>query len=91
MLAAERYDSSEPVNLGTGQEISIRDLAETIARETGFEGEIVWDTERPTASPPGARRVAGRAEFGFRAEVPLDEGIRRTIAYYRQHTATPAR
>ena len=88
LLMAERYDSSEPVNIGTGQETSIRELAETIAAATGFEGEIVWDTSRPDGQPRRALDVS-RAErgFGFRAEVPLDEGIRRTVAYYREHLA----
>jgi len=88
LLMAERYDSSEPVNIGTGQETSIRELAETIAAATSFEGEIVWDTSRPDGQPRRALDVS-RAErgFGFRAEVPLDEGIRRTVAYYREHLA----
>jgi len=88
LLMAERYDSSEPVNIGTGQETSIRGLAETIAAATGFEGEIVWDESRPDGQPRRALDVS-RAErgFGFRAEVPLDEGIRRTVAYYREHLA----
>jgi GDP-L-fucose synthase len=88
LLMAERYDSSEPVNIGTGRETPIRELAETIAAATGFEGEIVWDTSRPDGQPRRALDVS-RAErgFGFRAEVPLDEGIRRTVAYYREHLA----
>jgi GDP-L-fucose synthase len=88
LLMAERYDSSDPVNIGTGQETSIRQLAETIAAATGFEGEIVWDASRPDGQPRRALDVS-RAErgFGFRAEVPLDEGIRRTVAYFREHLA----
>jgi GDP-L-fucose synthase len=88
LLMAERYDSSEPVNIGTGQETSIRELAETIAAATGFPGEIVWDESRPDGQPRRALDVS-RAErgFGFRAEVPLDDGIRRTVAYYREHLA----
>jgi GDP-L-fucose synthase len=83
-LAAERYDSSEPVNLGNGVETSIRELAETIADVTGFEGEIVWDTSMPNGQP--RRQLdASRAEelFGFRARTPLREGIERTVAWYR--------
>ncbi|HUJ92861.1 MAG TPA: GDP-L-fucose synthase, partial [Gaiellaceae bacterium] len=71
-LAAERYDGSEPVNLGTGREISIRDLADLIAGLTGFEGEIVWDTTKPNGQP--RRRLdVSRAEelFGFRAHTEL--------------------
>jgi GDP-L-fucose synthase len=82
--AAELYDDPEPVNLGTGVETSIRDLAETIAELTGFSGEIRWDTSMPNGQP---RRSldASKAEqlFGFRAETPLREGLERTIAWYR--------
>jgi GDP-L-fucose synthase len=88
LLMAERYDSSDPVNIGTGQETSIRALAETIAAAAGFEGELVWDTSRPDGQPRRALDVSrAEREFGFRAEVPLDEGIRRTVEYYREHLA----
>jgi GDP-L-fucose synthase len=83
-LAAERYDGPEPVNLGTGEEISIRELAELIATETGFEGEIVWDTSKPNGQP--RRKLdTSRAEeyFGFRAETPFSEGIKKTVSWYR--------
>jgi len=82
--AAELYDRPEPVNLGTGVETPIRELAETIAELTGFSGEIRWDTSMPNGQP---RRSldASRAEklFGFKAETPLREGLERTIAWYR--------
>jgi GDP-L-fucose synthase len=82
--AAELYDRPEPVNLGTGVETSIRELAETIAELTGFSGEIRWDTSMPNGQP---RRSldASKAErlFGFKAETPLREGLERTIAWYR--------
>ncbi|MGZ8693853.1 MAG: GDP-L-fucose synthase family protein [Gaiellaceae bacterium] len=84
LLAAECYDSAEPVNLGTGGEISIRELAELIANVTGFTGEIRWDTSMPNGQP--RRRLdTSRAEelFGFRAQTPLREGIERTVAWYR--------
>ena len=92
VLAAERYDGAEPVNLGTGDEISIRELAELIAALTGFEGEIEWDTSMPNGQP---RRSldAGRARelFGFEARTPLREGLEQTIAWYRAHAgAVPA-
>jgi GDP-L-fucose synthase len=80
ILAAERYDSSDPVNIGTGSETKIRDLAETISRLAGFEGEIVWDTERPDGQPRrylDTTRAADR--FGFGSEMPLEEGLRRTL------------
>jgi GDP-L-fucose synthase len=85
VLASERYDGPEPVNLGTGVETSIRELAETIADLTGFQGEIVWDTSMPNGQP--RRQLdATRAEqlFGFRATTPLREGLARTIAWYRE-------
>ncbi len=83
-LAGERYDGGEPVNLGTGEEIAIRDLAELVRTETGFAGEIRWDASRPNGQP--RRRLdTTRAQelFGFTAEVPLREGIARTVAWYR--------
>jgi GDP-L-fucose synthase len=91
LLAAERWSGPEPVNLGTGVEISFRDLAEVIAELTGFDGEIVWDTSRPNGQP---RRVldASRARelFGFEAGTPLREGLERTIAWYRAHSPAHA-
>ena len=83
-LASELYDGADPVNLGTGEEISIKDLAGLIAGVTGFAGEIRWDTSKPNGQP--RRRLdTSRAEelFGFRAGVPLREGIERTVAWYR--------
>jgi GDP-L-fucose synthase len=84
ILAAERYDGPEPVNLGTGVEISIRELAGTIAELTGFEGEIVWDTAMPNGQPRRALD-ASKAErlFGFRARTALRDGLAQTIAWYR--------
>jgi GDP-L-fucose synthase len=85
VLAAERYDDPEPVNVGTGAEISIRELAETIADLTGFEGEIRWDESMPNGQPRRALD-ASRAEaaFGFRARTPLRAGLEQTIAWYRE-------
>jgi GDP-L-fucose synthase len=86
LLAAERYNGSEPVNLGSGMEIRIKDLAEMISRLTGFDGELIWDTTKPNGQP---RRVldTSLAEqyFGFRAQTPFEEGLRRTIEWYRDH------
>jgi GDP-L-fucose synthase len=82
-LAAQRYDGAEPVNLGTGEEIPIRDLATLISELTGFEGEIVWDTSKPSGQP--RRRLdVSRAEslFGFRARTPFHAGLERTVAWY---------
>jgi GDP-L-fucose synthase len=85
LLGAERYNQSDPVNLGSGQEISIKDLVEMIARLTGFEGQLVWDTSKPNGQPRRALDVS-RAEalFGFRAQMPFEEGLRRTIEWYRE-------
>lgn len=83
VLAAERYDGREPVNLGTGVEISIRELAELIAAETGFNGEIVWDHSKPDGQPRRAVDTSRAAEiFGFRARTDFADGLRRTISWY---------
>jgi GDP-L-fucose synthase len=86
--AAETYDGPEPVNLGAGREISIRELAELIARETGFDGEILWDATKPDGQPRRALDVM-RAErlFGFRARTDFVDGLRRTISWYRDARA----
>ncbi len=85
LAGAERYDGPEPVNLGSGYEISIRDLAELIARLTGFEGRLVWDTSKPNGQPRRGLDVSRAQEyFGWSAQVPFEEGLRRTIEWYRQ-------
>ena len=92
LLAADRYDGPDPVNLGTGVETPIRELAETIAELTGFEGEVVWDTAMPNGQP--RRRLdASRARelFGFEARTPLREGLARTVAWYRDAVGAHAR
>ncbi len=83
-LAAERYDSSEPVNLGSGMEISIKDLVHTSKRMIGFTGEIIWDTTKPNGQPRRSLDTS-RAEkhFGFRAKTSFEEGLRRTIEWYK--------
>jgi GDP-L-fucose synthase len=90
LLAAERYNGSEPVNLGSGNEISVKNLANLVARLTGFEGELVWDTSKPNGQPRRALDVS-RAEqsFGFKAQVPFEEGLRRTIAWYMAQQSNP--
>jgi GDP-L-fucose synthase len=83
--AAERYDGADPVNLGTGEEISIRDLAELVREGTGFRGAITWDTSKPGGQPRRALDTSrAEAAFGFRAAVPLREGLARTITWYRE-------
>jgi GDP-L-fucose synthase len=89
VLAAERYDGPEPVNLGAGAEISIRDLADLVADITGFGGRIVWDSTKPGGQPRRSVNASRARElFGFEARTPLREGIERTVAWYR--SARPA-
>lgn len=84
LLASERYDESEPVNLGSSHEISIRDLIETIARLTGFDGEIRWDTSKPNGQPRRKLDVSrAREAFGFESSTSFEEGLLRTIEWYR--------
>ena len=84
MLAAERYDGEEPVNVGAGKEISIRDLAGLIAELTGFAGEIRWDESMPNGQPRRSLDASHAKElFGFEARTSLREGLERTIAWYR--------
>ena len=85
VLAAERYDGAEPINVGAGQEISIKDLVGLIAALTGFSGRIVWDTTKPDGQPRRMLDTSRAATgFGFVAKTPFEEGLRKTIAWYRQ-------
>jgi len=87
LLAAEKYDKSEPVNLGAGFEISIKDLAEKIAVLTGFKGRLVWDASQPDGQPRRQLDTSrAEDEFGFRARIGFDEGLRQTIEWYRNQT-----
>lgn len=90
LLAAEHYDQPEPVNLGSGQEIKIRELAGLIQNLTDFHGDLTWDTRRPDGQP---RRCLDTTRawqaFGFRAQTPLQEGLRQTIQWYISHRQTP--
>jgi GDP-L-fucose synthase len=89
VVAAQRYDGREPVNLGTSNEISIRDLAELIADLTGFSGEIRWDRTKPNGQPRRSLDTSRAEElFGFRARMSFREGLQRTIEWYR--AAAPA-
>jgi GDP-L-fucose synthase len=91
VLATEHYDGAEPVNLGAGFEISIKDLAEKIARLSGFRGRLVWNTSLPDGQPRRCLDTTrAAAYFGFRASTPFEEGLRRTIEWYRNATATAA-
>lgn len=85
VMAAERFDGPGPVNLGAGREITIKELAKTIQRLTGCEGQIVWDPSKPDGQP---RRMLdtsrAKERFGFQAKVPLEEGLRRTISWWEE-------
>jgi GDP-L-fucose synthase len=86
VAGAERYEGGEPVNLGTGREISIRDLATLIADLTGFGGTFAWNTTKPDGQPRRALDVSrARDAFGWTAKVPFEEGLATTIAWYREH------
>jgi GDP-L-fucose synthase len=85
VLAADRYDGAEPVNLGAGKEISIRDLADVVAEVTGFTGRIEWDRTKPNGQPRRSVDASRARElFGFDASTPLRDGLERTVAWYRQ-------
>ncbi len=91
VLAAERYDGREPVNLGTGDEIAIRDLAELVADVTGFEGRITWDTSMPNGQPRrGLDASRARELFGWQATTALRDGLERTVAWYRSRRTAHA-
>lgn len=86
LLAAEKYNKSDPVNIGAGVEISIKDLAGLIVKFTGFKGQLVWDKSQPDGQP--RRRLdtsRAQKEFGFQAKVQLEAGLKRTIEWYQQH------
>jgi GDP-L-fucose synthase len=86
VMAAERYSGSEPVNLGAGMEISIKDLAALIAELIGFSGEIVWDTSKPNGQPRRGLDVSRAKEyFGFEAQMPFKDGLQKTIDWYQDN------
>jgi len=90
LLGSERLNESVPVNLGSGTEISIRDLAEKIAGLTRFEGRLVWDSDKPNGQPRRALDVSRAKElFGFEAQFTLDEGLKRTVAWFEQARQDP--
>jgi GDP-L-fucose synthase len=88
-LAAERYDGAAPVNIGTGVEISIKELVELIAELTGFRGRVVWDATKPNGQPRRCLDTHRAGElFGFRAKTDFREGLRRTIEWYQEQRTT---
>jgi GDP-L-fucose synthase len=83
LLATERYNDPEPVNLGSGDEVSIRNLTEMIAELVGFQGEVVWDSSKPDGQPRRALDTSRALNaFGFKAQTPFREGLARTVAWY---------
>jgi GDP-L-fucose synthase len=85
-LAAERYDSPEPVNVASGREIAVKNLAELIASLAGFHGELIWDASKPDGQPRrGLDTSRAKEAFGFEAQVPLEEGLRETVAWYLEN------
>ena len=87
LLAAERYNDSEPVNLGSSFEISIKDLLETIARLTEFEGELRWDTDRPNGQPRRKLDVSrAQSSFGFSSQVTFEDGLKTTIEWFKANS-----
>ena len=88
LMAAETYDKSEPVNLGAGFEISIKDLTEKVCKLSGFNGRVVWDTSKPDGQPRRCLDTSrAEKEFGFRAKLIFEEGLRQTIEWYKSVTA----
>jgi GDP-L-fucose synthase len=88
LLAGERLETSEPVNIGTGRETRIADLATMLQYITGYDGEVVWDTSRPDGQPTRYLDVSRARELiGFEAEMPLEEGLRRTVESFREQVA----
>ena len=85
VLAAERYDKPDPINIGTGYEISIQELVSLVAGLTGFEGHITWDATKPDGQPRRCLDIhKAEREFGFRARTPFAEGLRRTVEWYKE-------
>jgi nucleoside-diphosphate-sugar epimerase len=89
LLAAERYNQSDPVNLGTGTSIRIRDLVTLIAKLTGFAGKIEWDSSKPDGQPRRSLDTSrAKRLFGFKSEILLEEGLGRTIEWYKANRTT---
>jgi GDP-L-fucose synthase len=85
LLATERYNKSEPINLGSGNEISIKDLVNLIVRLTGFKGQVIWDTTKPDGQPRRCLDVSKtEKEFGFKAEINFEEGLKKTVEWYKK-------
>ena len=86
ILTAEKYDKTDPVNLGAGFEITIKKLAELIKKSTGFDGKIVWDKSKPDGQPRRMLDVSrARKEFGFEAKTSFEKGLKDTIDWYTKN------
>jgi GDP-L-fucose synthase len=86
ILAAEQYNKPDPVNLGTGKEVSIRDLVKTIARLTAFKGEVIWDESKPDGQPRRMLDITrALQEFGFKAQTSLEDGLKLTVDWYHEN------
>ena len=87
ILATEKYNSSEPVNLGSSFEISIKDLAQTIKKVAGYKGKVIFNTDKPDGQPRRKLNVdRAKKEFGFNSETSFEEGLRKTVSWYEQNT-----
>jgi len=92
VAAMERYDSSDPVNLGSGREITIKALTELVAKLARFEGKIEWDSSKPDGQPRRSLDVSRAKErLGWVARTPLEEGLRKTIGWFEEHSGSDAR
>ena len=88
VMATQSFESSEPINLGTGYEISIKDLVELICKLMGYEGELVWQTDKPNGQPRRCLDTEkAKDKFGFEAQISFEEGLKRTIDWYRDNAA----
>ena len=91
-MATEKYDKSDPINLGAGFEITIRDLVKLIVKLTGFKGKIVWDKTKPDGQPRRCLDTTrAEKEFGFKAKTKFEEGLKKTIEYYRAGAGSSCR
>lgn len=90
LLLLERYDDPQTINVGTGVDVTIRELAETVARVVGFEGELAWDTSKPDGTPRKLMDVSRLRALGWAPTVELEDGIRETYAWFQEHELQPA-
>ena len=84
----EHYDGPAQVNVGSGSDVTIKEIAETIAKAVGFEGETEWDTTKPDGTPQKLLDVSKLADAGWTSQISLEEGMRRTVAWYRENAET---